>query len=504
VTATQRFAISRLDYKDCILFVLKSRGGVAPLNDVLDAVHHMVADFLTPYDYERTNSPPHEPRWRNSARWARDALVRDGALLPAQLSGTGIWALSPSGRRTAPTEPPAGLGRPRPAGERGKHATTRPSVRGPSHPVAADQLDSLARTMREAGEAPHGRDANPAMGTVIATLESLLTVRQRPGEKKESASKAKRTNCTSSTGSPRRVRTSLSSLTSSSAAGALDTARLTEFIEERWCDAIKSWKGADTGGVRFAREIEAMAALPLLGSLLAYRQGWIPVVEATRLAVRAAHIALGYPRRLGGALGALLKDDLSDKRAQAIRQGILHHTLTAWVQALEEGGAPETMLLASSLRAWADEIRTVVGDPQGWPPRKEWAWLLSADPDLPAPSEREDEVLSLAAWLSQASASKSFRLPRGTLLWHRNVGWAVLRRTKEQGRSELFPFVVGGSMDYKVGPGLDWIDVDAAVRSSPDASALTSTVAFVRTLAWETHDALERDKIIAKPSLFGA
>lgn len=505
MTAHQRFAISRLDYKDCILFVLKSCGGVAPLNNVLDSVHRMVADFLTAHDYEKTFSPPHEPRWRNSARWARDALVREGALLPAQLSGHGIWALSPTGRAQAPTEPPAGLGRPRPAGERGGHATTRPSIRGPSHPVAADQLGTLAKTMREAGGAPAGADANPAMGTVIATLESLLTVRRPADEKKKLPPKSKRTASPPAAGTTRRSRTALSSLTSSTTAGALDTARLTEFIEERWSDAIRSWSGADTGGIQFVREIEALAALPMLGSLLAHRQGWVPGTEAARLTVRAAHIALGYPRRLGGTVGGLLKSDLTNKRARALRNGILHHALTAWVQALDEGSFPEALLLASALRAWVDEIRSVVGDPQSWPPRKEWAWLLGRDPDLPAPAEREDHVLGLAASLAQAaSPTTTPRMSRGALLWHRNVGWAVLRRTKERDKAELFPFVVGRSMDYKVGRDSDWCHVGATVDASPDAAALTPTVTLLRMLAWETHDALEIDRIAIKRSHFGA
>ncbi len=493
MSTVQRFTISRLDYKDCILYALKSRRGVAPLDDVLDVVHRMVADFLTPHDYQLTNSKPFEPRWRNNARWARDALVRDGALLPTQFSGHGTWALSPRGRALAPSERPEGLGHPREGGGRGKHTSTRPAVRGPRHPVAADQFRDLAATLHEAKEAPPGRDANPAMGAVIATLESLLTVcPDDAGSRKAARSSSRSARITTG---PRAHRSTPQQppLTSSSGAGALDTARLTEFIDRRWLPALRSWKGKDTKGIQFAREIEALAALPLLGGLLAFRQGWIPPVEAARLAVRSAYVALGYPRMLGGTVGGIVKQGLSNKRAQALREGILHHVLTAWVQALDAGPQDDTLLLSSALRSWSDELRAAVGNPPAWPSRPEWSWLLGDESDLPAPNQREDELLGLAAWLANVKTrAPRSRLEHGALLWHPNVGWAVLTRQKAEDKAELFPFVVGSNMDYKIGAGLDWIDVDTIVHASPDAAVLEPSVVLVRRLARDSHAQLER------------
>jgi hypothetical protein len=52
---------------------------------------------LTQYDFQSLRSSPKSPRWRNTAQWCRNKLVRDG-LMRAD-SPYGIWAISEAGRR---------------------------------------------------------------------------------------------------------------------------------------------------------------------------------------------------------------------------------------------------------------------------------------------------------------------------------------------------------------------------------------------------------------------
>ena len=499
----QRFGIARRDYGDCILFVLKSLGGVAHMDEVLGGVYRMVEPFLTRRDYETTNTS-NEVNWRNIARWEKAALVRGGALLPPQLSGQGIWALSTLGRSLAPGEPPSGLGNPGHGAQGRVLATTRPAVRGPASPVSADHLGSLARTMYEASSAPEGPDANPAMGMVIATLESLLSVNRPRGQASHGKKASKRRGSTAQ-GASHRIHHGVSGLTSSSMAGALDTARLTEFIEGRWAEAIKSWRDADDGSAKYVREVEALAALPILGSLLAYRKGWIQRVEATRITIRAAHVALNYPRRLGGTVGKLLEKGLTGSRASSLEHGILHHALTSWVRALDEEQIPSTLLFSIALRAWVDDIRRGVGDPVAWPQRREWAWLLEESPFLPAPSDREDEVLGMDAWLARAKPTeRTVRPAPGALLWNDRAGWAVLRRVRNRARAELFPIAVGDARTFGNLPSSPWLDVAAVVEASSDGEALAPTVSLVHEFALDCHNALYRGILFNKASRPGA
>lgn len=80
-----------------ILEALVELGGKAPLGDVLDLVGNKMAGVLTKYDLEPLRSNPKMVRWRNTAQWCRNTLVREG-LMQAN-SPFGIWEISEAGRQ---------------------------------------------------------------------------------------------------------------------------------------------------------------------------------------------------------------------------------------------------------------------------------------------------------------------------------------------------------------------------------------------------------------------
>ena len=80
-----------------ILEALVELGGEANLNEILDLVGVKMKATLTQYDFQSLRSSPRSPRWRNTAQWCRNKLVRDG-LMRAD-SPYGIWAISEAGRR---------------------------------------------------------------------------------------------------------------------------------------------------------------------------------------------------------------------------------------------------------------------------------------------------------------------------------------------------------------------------------------------------------------------
>ncbi len=79
-----------------ILQSLVDLGGSAPMTEVLDRVERMVTDRLNAYDRSPLPSDPSQVRWRNTARWARNAMVKDGLL--ASDSPRGVWEITPAGR----------------------------------------------------------------------------------------------------------------------------------------------------------------------------------------------------------------------------------------------------------------------------------------------------------------------------------------------------------------------------------------------------------------------
>lgn len=79
-----------------ILEALTELGGSATLGDTLDLVYEKMKDCLNEYDHQKLASPPHDPRWRNTAQWCRNALVKEGLLSNA--SPRGIWEITKAGR----------------------------------------------------------------------------------------------------------------------------------------------------------------------------------------------------------------------------------------------------------------------------------------------------------------------------------------------------------------------------------------------------------------------
>jgi len=61
-------------------------------------------DKLTKYDLEPLASDPRSIRWRNTAQWCRNTLLREG--LMKQDSPHGTWEISDLGRRALKDESP--------------------------------------------------------------------------------------------------------------------------------------------------------------------------------------------------------------------------------------------------------------------------------------------------------------------------------------------------------------------------------------------------------------
>lgn len=80
-----------------ILQVLVELGGSAPIREVLDKVGERMRGQLNQYDRQPLSSDPKQVRWRNTAQWARNAMVKEGLLMTG--SPRGIWEIAPAGRR---------------------------------------------------------------------------------------------------------------------------------------------------------------------------------------------------------------------------------------------------------------------------------------------------------------------------------------------------------------------------------------------------------------------
>ena len=79
------------------LYELRGRG---TLRDVLHRVENKVKRRLTEYDYEPLHTG--QIRWRNTAEWARNDLVKEGLLVND--SPRGIWKLSEEGLKAVGRE----------------------------------------------------------------------------------------------------------------------------------------------------------------------------------------------------------------------------------------------------------------------------------------------------------------------------------------------------------------------------------------------------------------
>ncbi len=89
-----------------ILTTLLEEGGRAKMADVLPSVEKRMQGILKKVDYEPLASDQDMPRWRNTAQWARNSMVKDGLLKGD--SPRGIWEISHAGRAwLAQQKPPS-------------------------------------------------------------------------------------------------------------------------------------------------------------------------------------------------------------------------------------------------------------------------------------------------------------------------------------------------------------------------------------------------------------
>ena len=79
-----------------ILQVLEQMGGHGKVAEVRERVGKVMKPVLKPVDFDPLASGPDNPRWRNTAQWARNSMVREG-LLKAD-SPRGVWEISERGR----------------------------------------------------------------------------------------------------------------------------------------------------------------------------------------------------------------------------------------------------------------------------------------------------------------------------------------------------------------------------------------------------------------------
>jgi len=89
-----------------ILRVLTSMGGSSKVTDVLDEVGRVMKPILKDVDHEPLASEPENPRWRNTAQWARHGMVQEGLL--AADSPRGIWQITAKGRERLQSSTEAG------------------------------------------------------------------------------------------------------------------------------------------------------------------------------------------------------------------------------------------------------------------------------------------------------------------------------------------------------------------------------------------------------------
>lgn len=84
--------IPQAAYEIPILESIDKLGGKAKAGDVLDELERRMKPLFGPVDYAKTGT---EARWRNTARWARAALIEQN-LIKAN-SKRGIWELTQKG-----------------------------------------------------------------------------------------------------------------------------------------------------------------------------------------------------------------------------------------------------------------------------------------------------------------------------------------------------------------------------------------------------------------------
>jgi restriction system protein len=88
------------DFRKPILQALYEKGGSGKIAEVLARVEEIFGDNLTEAD--RATLKQGEIRWRNTAQWERNAMVRDGLL--KEDSPRGVWELAEKGIKLAEKE----------------------------------------------------------------------------------------------------------------------------------------------------------------------------------------------------------------------------------------------------------------------------------------------------------------------------------------------------------------------------------------------------------------
>jgi restriction system protein len=84
-------------YYHPILMVLERMGGSGKVAEVLERVKQIMKPVLKDVDHQPLASGPDNPRWRNTAQWARNSMIKEGLLKPD--SPRGVWEITEGGRR---------------------------------------------------------------------------------------------------------------------------------------------------------------------------------------------------------------------------------------------------------------------------------------------------------------------------------------------------------------------------------------------------------------------
>ncbi len=80
-----------------ILESLVELGGSAPMSEVINLLEIKMKRILNDYDRQPLPSDRRSIRWRNTAQWCRNTLVREGMM--KRDSKFGIWEISEKGRK---------------------------------------------------------------------------------------------------------------------------------------------------------------------------------------------------------------------------------------------------------------------------------------------------------------------------------------------------------------------------------------------------------------------
>ena len=83
-------------YERPILETVYELGGKGPMADVLEVVERKMSHILNEIDYQVLPSGG-DIRWRNTAQFARNGLVKRGLLKSKEEAGWGIWELTEKG-----------------------------------------------------------------------------------------------------------------------------------------------------------------------------------------------------------------------------------------------------------------------------------------------------------------------------------------------------------------------------------------------------------------------